>query len=328
MRLALVVLAGCGGGSDPVAPDSSAGDAPQPGVCDDTAPWASAAPLAIGPTQETAVVALDGKVYILGGFNGLTITTAVQVFDTQACTYSAGPPLPKAVHHINAAVVDGTIIVGGALEGGNFTAIGDTWQWNPLADADWTVRASMPAGTQRGAGVAGAIDGKLFVAGGLRGGAVSDVSVYDPALDEWTELPPMPIGRDHACGGVIDGRLYVAGGRNASIPSTSPMTFAFTPGGAWEVVSPMITGRGGTACGVIGDRLIVVGGEGNPDAASGVFPQVEAYTASSNTWESLEPMPTPRHGMGAAASGDRLYVPGGAGVQGFGAVATHEILTP
>jgi hypothetical protein len=38
-------------------------------------------------------------------------------------------------------------------------------------------------------------------------------------------------------------------------------------------------------------------------------------------------MPTPRHGMGAAATGGRLYVPGGATVQAFGAVATHEILT-
>jgi N-acetylneuraminic acid mutarotase len=323
--LAVTMLLACGG-SDP-APDSPTADAPPVGTCDDTAPWAAAAPLAIGPTQETSVVAVAGKIYILGGFQNLTITSAVQIFDTATCTYTAGPELPLPVHHINAAVIDGTIVVGGALQGGNFAAIGDTWSWNPATETAWSIRTPMPAGTQRGAAVAGAIDGTLVVVGGLRGGAVSDVSAYDLALDTWTALPPLPVPRDHACGGVIGGKLYVAGGRMTSIPSTSTATFEFADG-AWQTKAPMITGRGGTACGVIDDRLIVVGGEGNPAVASGVFPQVEAYTPASDAWESLDPMVTPRHGMGAAASGGRLYVPGGADVQGFGAVATHEILTP
>jgi N-acetylneuraminic acid mutarotase len=91
----------------------------------------------------------------------------------------------------------------------------------------------------------------------------------------------------------------------------------------------MPTARGGTACGVIGDRLVVVGGEGNPAPGSrGVFPQVEAYDAAANAWQTLAPMRTPRHGMGAAAWDGKLYVPGGANQQAFGAVATHEILTP
>ena len=35
-------------------------------------------------------------------------------------------------------------------------------------------------------------------------------------------------------------------------------------------------------------------------------------------------MPTPRHGIGAAVIGDRIYLPGGANVQGLATVATHE----
>jgi N-acetylneuraminic acid mutarotase len=327
-RFLMLALASCGGDPAPATPDGP-GDGPQPGECDDTAPWAAAAPLAIGATQETAVVAVDGKIYILGGFNNLTITDAVQIFDTATCTYAAGPPLPKAVHHVNAAVVDGAIIVGGALEGGNFTAIGDTWSWNPATDADWAIRASLPLGSQRGASVAGAIDGKLYIAGGFRAGtAVVDVDVYDPVLDTWTPEMALPAARDHGCGGVIDGKLYVAGGRMASIPSTTTTTFELAPGTPWATKAAMPTARGGTACGVIDDRLIVVGGEGNPNAGNGVFPQVEAYSATDDEWETLTPMPTPRHGMGAAASGGRLYVPGGADSQGFGAVATHEVFTP
>lgn len=320
----LVALAGCGGSS---SGDDVFDDAPVVG-CDLSTPWAPAAPLAIGPTQETAVVAVADKVYILGGFNNADgIVPAVQIFDTTTCTYSAGPPMPKAVHHINATVQGDTIFVLGALETVNFTAIGDTWSWK-VTDADWTVRTSMPAGSQRGAAVAGALaDGTLVVAGGFRNGAVTDVSIYDPAGDAWTAGPALPAPRDHACGGVIDGKLYVAGGRMGAITTTAATLFELS-GTTWTPRTEMPTARGGTACGVIDRKLIVAGGEGNPNASSGVFPQVESYDVDGDAWQPLADMPTPRHGMGAAATGGRLYVPGGASTQGFGAVATHEVLTP
>jgi N-acetylneuraminic acid mutarotase len=324
MRATLaIVLIGCGG-SDPAAPVDSGPDVT---ACEDKTPWSSAPPLPLGPTQETATVAVGDSVYVLGGFAD-GITAAVQIFDTTTCTYSMGPPMPKAVHHINATVVDGTIHVTGSLEGLSFTAIGDTWSWNPASDADWAVRTPMPAGTERGSSITGAIDGKVYVAGGLRNGAVLDVSVYDPVADAWTAQAALPMIRDHGCGGAVGGKLYVTGGRQGGIETTSPLVFELTPDGAWVTKAPMPTARGGTGCGVVGDRIVVVGGEGNREVPSGVFPQVEAYTPATDTWESLTPMPTPRHGMGAAAVGDRLYVPGGATQQGFGAVATHEILTP
>jgi N-acetylneuraminic acid mutarotase len=316
-----IVLVGCGGSPAP------GDDADIPSACEATTPWASAPPLAIGPTQETAVVAVGGQVFILGGFNNGDIVTTVQLFDPVSCTYSTAPPLPAPVHHVTAAALGNTIFVLGALTSGSFTAIGDTWSWTP-GDASWQVRATMPVGTQRGAAVAGAVGDKLVVAGGFRNGAVTDVGIYDPVGDAWTAGPPLPAPRDHACGGVIGDKLYVAGGRQGDPSTNAPTLFELALGGAWVERAVMPTARGGTACGVVGDRLIVVGGEGNPNEATGVFPEVEAYTAASDTWDALAPMPTPRHGMGAAAVGGRLYVPGGATTQGFGAVATHEILTP
>jgi hypothetical protein len=120
----------------------------------------------------------------------------------------------------------------------------------------------------------------------------------------------------------------VAGGRQREIESQTATVYEYTPGGAWVVREPMPTARGGTACGVIDDTLIVVGGEGNPDTPSMVFPDVEAYAVADDAWTTLAPMVTPRHGMGAAAWDGRPYVPGGATVQAFGAVDTHEVLTP
>lgn len=324
-----MICVACGDGSSSTPGDGAPSDDAQTS-CDATVPWAKAPDLPLGATQETAVVATGGKLYVLGGFDAAgAVVAAVQIFDPAACTWSMGPALPKAVHHANAAVVDGTIYVVGAMETIAFSAIPDVWAWNPATGTAWATRASMPAGTQRGSGVAGVIDGKIYLAGGLRGGAVNELSMYDPVANTWTGgLPAVPMTRDHGCGGVVDGKLYVLGGRQGGITTQATTAYAYTPGAGWTERAAMPTARGGTACGVVGNRIVVVGGEGNAAAASGVFPQVEAYDAAANSWATLAMMPVPRHGMGAAAIGDKVYVPGGATKQGFGAVATFEILTP
>jgi N-acetylneuraminic acid mutarotase len=321
--LAAWLASGCGSG------DSRNPDAPPVAVpCERGAGWSEAAPVLGGAIQETAVVALDGKIYVLGGFNASSgVVRSVRIYDAATCVWSDGPDLPLAVHHANAAVAGGTLYVLGSMQGGSFTPIGDAWAWNPSTDAGWTPRAPMPEGTQRGSAVVGEIDGRIYVAGGLRAGASGALSAYSIADDAWdTALPPLPRLTDHACGGVVGGKLYVVGGRAGSTMANSARVFEYTPGGDWVEKTSMPTARGGTACGIHGDRIVVVGGEGNPGTASGVFPQVDAYTVSADRWDPLEPMPTPRHGMGAAVVDGVLYVPGGASREAFGAVSTHEAL--
>jgi len=327
VTLAAVLLAACGGNA--VAPL----DAPPPdaGACSNGPGWTDAPALALGPAQETATGAVDGKIYVIGGFDGaLAVLDRVQVFDTRTCTWSLGPALPRAVHHANVAAVDGRIYVLGALAGTTFTAIGDSWSWAPATESAWTDLASMPAGTERGAAIIGAIGARIYLAGGLRGSsAVALVTAYDTATATWeTALPSLPEPRDHGCGGVVGDALYVIGGRGGSIEGTSDSVLAYAAGGSWQSRAAMPTARGGTACGVIDGRIFVVGGEGNAAAPSGVFSETEVYIASEDRWEALAPMPIPRHGMGAAAWDGRLYVPGGATRQAFGAVATHQVFTP
>lgn len=327
-RHAVVVLiaAGCGGGGgNPPCPC----DAPLPP--DGPVAGSGWAPRADVPAaiQETAAVALGGNVYVLGGFEGTTVTDKAQIYDVAADAWSLAPALPAAVHHANAAVVGGTIYVTGDLRTFAFTTADDVWAYNPAADAGWIVRTPMPR--PRGASVTGVINGLIYVAGGLGDGpaAVDLVDVYDPGTDMWLPLASLPAPRDHACGGVIDGIFYVAGGRVAQPEDPQPTLYAYDPTtNQWSTRAPMLTGRGGTACGVIDGKLIVVGGEGNAAEPSGVFPQTESYDPVTDSWTTLEPMTHPRHGMAAAVADGKLYVPGGADVMAFGAVATHDAFTP
>lgn len=320
-----MLASACG---DDVAATIDANTDAAAGSCDFAAGWSTAPSVKGGAIQETAVVALDGKIYVLGGFDAsIAVVSAVRIFDTASCSWSDGPPLPKAVHHANAAVADDTIYVLGAIQGTSFTALGDVWAWKPSSETAWSTKAVMPAGSERGAAVAGTIAGKIYVAGGLRGSAQPTLSAYDVASNTWdTALPPLSGSVDHACGGVVGGKLYVIGGRSASITPASQAVFEYTPGGAWQSRWAMPTPRGGTACGVTADRIFVTGGEGNAAVASGVFSQVEVYNVAADQWTSYPNMKTPRHGTGGAVWNGVLYIPGGASKQSFGAVDTHEAL--
>jgi N-acetylneuraminic acid mutarotase len=318
---------GSGGGSTSSTSSSASSGAGGQGGGSMSAGWQALAPLANGPRQETAVVAFEGKILVIGGFNTTgEVVPDIEAYDPATNSWAPFAPLPISVHHANAAVVGGKIYVLGALRELSFTEIGDVYEYDPSKDA-WSARTSMPAGTERGASAVGVIGSKVFIAGGLRKGTVADFSAYDTASDTWEALPALPEPRDHLVGGAAAGVFYAIGGRNGGIGKVAETVYAFDPAsGIWSTRAPMPTPRGGTAGALVNNRFLVVGGEGNAAAASGVFDNVEAYDPAADTWAVLAPMLTPRHGTGAAELNGKLYVPGGATQQAFGAVDTNEVL--
>jgi N-acetylneuraminic acid mutarotase len=299
------------------APPSGAGEA-----------WVPLAPLAAGARQEHAVVALANEVFVLGGFDGSArILDTVEAYDPSSDAWRGDVArLPVAMHHVNAAVVEGRIHVVGFLTG-DFVADGRVFTYDPTEDA-WTAGMPMPPGTERGASGVAVLAGRIHVAGGLRDGTVSDFSAYDPATGQWEILPDLPAPLDHLAAAAFGGRFYALAGRAGGVLSAA--VYEYDPASrSWRRRADMPTARGGVAGALLGGEIFVVGGEGNPEPGSGgVFDDNEAYDPASDTWRTHAPMRTPRHGMGAAALGERLYVPGGATVQGFGATAVADAFDP
>src|SRR5262245_61562157 len=136
--------------------------------------WRSLAPLAAGPRQETAVVALGDRIYVLGGFDRQNrVVDIVEAYDPVRDRWEARKPLPMPLHHANSAVVGGRLYVVGALTGMDFRAVGATYHYDPKTDA-WTPNAPMPPGTERGASAVMVVGTRIFVAGGFRGSSVGD----------------------------------------------------------------------------------------------------------------------------------------------------------
>src|SRR5690242_20385004 len=71
--------------------------------------WTLAAPLPV-PNSETAVAALDGKIYVIGGYpwDRKTVAT-VQMYDSATDKWQIVAPLPVPLNHVMAAAANGKV---------------------------------------------------------------------------------------------------------------------------------------------------------------------------------------------------------------------------
>ncbi len=291
-------------------------------------PWSARAPL-MEPRQEVAVAALEGAIYVIGGFRAdVSVADTVEVYDPDTDSWSFAASLPTGLHHAAAAAVGGKLyVIGGFTDALFLSPVDSVLEYDPIGDS-WTPRASMP--TARGAFAIGIIDGRIYAAGGSPAARESDFAVYDLATDTWTVLTDLPTPRNHLAAGAIGGKFYAVGGRSGGIGGITAILEEYDPiSGLWSAGSSMPMARGGIAAAVFEDRLYVFGGEGNPGVPSGVVSETESYDPHTDTWEVHTPMATPRHGTGAAVLDGLIYIPGGATLQGLGGVSgAHDAFDP
>jgi hypothetical protein len=58
------------------------------------------------------------------------------------------------------------------------------------------------------------------------------------------------------------------------------------------------------------------------------FSEAERYDAKTRRWDAMPPMPTARHGLGAAVLGGSIHVVSGGPQPGASFSGAHEVLTP
>lgn len=293
--------------------------------------WLSINTLPAERRQEHAVVGLGRELYVIGGFAGsLQATASVEAYDPGLDRWRRAADAPTAMHHPN-AIADpaaGLIWVLGHLGPEAYDAAGATYAYD-VRDDRWAPGAALPEGRERGGAGVVLWEGAAYVLGGLRDDrSVADVDRFDLESGTWTALPDLPGGPlDHLAAGAIDGVIYVGGGR-ANGANTN-VFHAFDVGTeTWRELRPMLTARAGAAATVSSGRLFVFGGEGNPSSPVGIFEETEAYDPVADRWTTLAPMPTPRHGLGAAPLQGRIYLPLGADEEGFSFVSAFEVFVP
>jgi N-acetylneuraminic acid mutarotase len=274
------------------------------------------------PLGEVAAGVINGVMYLVG--EGHNSTFAFDAVNRQWLSTKPMRPFP-GTHH-SAEVLDGKLYLIGGLDN---NSEGRVQYYDPVAN-NWGIGTSMP--WSAGSVSTAVIGGKIYVAGGIVGtSTVSNAAVYDPVLDSWTLLAPMPdSGRNHAAAGTDGSKFYVFGGRRAGNWPTNgyDSTMVFDPvAGTWSWSGDGVSGllplpeaRGGMGKALwFRDEFYVFGGEtdSDPDAnVNDVYDRVDVYDPVTNTWRLENPMPWPRHGIFPVQFQGWIFLPGGGTVAG------------
>jgi N-acetylneuraminic acid mutarotase len=272
-----------------------------------------------------------GRIHVAGGLLGeggrvVGVSDRHVAYDPATGESASLAALPAKKHHPHAVDHKGALY----LLGG-FGSDPDRVTWimseETLAYQDntdsWTPLA--PASEKHAEVVATSLDNLIHVVGGRRprGGANAaygdheDVDrhlIFDPAANAWARAAPALSARNSAAGAVIDGLWHVVGGRSVANGPTDAHEVYDPREDRWRNATPMPkgSGAGGNAAATLNGALYAFGGEYFTGGAGGVHAEVWRYDPKTDLWTEAAAMPTPRHGLGAVAVGDAIYLVGGA----------------
>lgn len=287
------------------------GTTPKPAA----APWTDVADYPIR-IMDNAVGELDGKLYSVGGVDGVEVSDRSFVYDPGKKAWSAIAPLPSGRENAAGAFVGDTFFVNGGW-GPDLRSTKTTFAYTPATNT-WRRVADAPIATA-GAGRA-VLDGKLYVIGGCTNACDGqDVQVYDPATDTWRLVASYPMSTGHPACAALDGSLYCAGGvrRGGTVwrntYAYSPATDAWTPRADLPIP---LWGMGYTAA---YDQLVVSGGI----TTGGLTNASYAYDPRADKWSVLPAANRPLYRGGSACG---FYRVGGSPTNGFQPVSDVQLL--
>lgn len=263
------------------------------------------------PLEETAAAAVNGRLYVIGGFDAIgRDTDTVFVFD--GSRWSAGPRLPLAVDHPAAAVLAGRLYVVGGFSSG--AAVDRAFVLAPSGRA-WASAGRLRHA--RGALALVSVGGALYALGGKDGAGVEvgRGEVYRPTFRRWSEIGVLPLPRDHLAGFPYRGWACAAGGR---APNTARVDCYDPVKRAWRRLPDLPVATSGAGAAADGRGVVVGGGELAAEGG-GIISQLARL--ARGRWV-MGAMLVPRHGVQFAPYRGRIWACGGGIAPGLHPVST------
>ncbi len=191
-----------------------------------------------------------------------------------------------------------------------FAGCGVLWSTLSVVEAQsWRTVTPMP--TARSEIASTALDGKIYVGGGLsRFGTTAAFEVLDPKTKTWRKLAPLPQPHHHLAMATANGRIYVTGGyANMMFRPNRTNAWAYDPkSDTWSTIVDLPYPRAAHAMATVDGKLYVVGGVGPAPAT------ILVYDPKTESWDATRaPLPTKREHLAMTAWDGKLFVVGGRG---------------
>lgn len=288
--------------------------------------WSALTPAPL-ERSEVAAARIGRFIYVVGGFERASAATsaAVERYDIDRGRWKRVHDMPVGLNHPTAVAYRGALYVHGGYEAerGLTEPTNALLRYDPGRDR-W--RRLAPSATPRAAHAVAVIGHRLYAAGGANdSGSLRSLEIYDFETRRWSRGPRFPEpARNHTTGVASGGRFYVLAGRDSENFTAAAR---FDPRRRrWERLPPLHTARGGIGSARLSDgRIVVFGGE-RLEPGGTTIPEVELFDPRTRRWSSLPDMRTPRHGLGGAARGRRVFAIEGGPTPGFDFTRAIEFL--
>lgn len=284
-----------------------------------------------------------GSLWVAGGLSPdvptvqNNISDRVHRFDIKEGVWTKEPSLPEPRHHGFLVSLDNNLfLMSGfvAANGGRWSASRDILK---LSDSGWSRVATLPsAQCETVAAVNGA---RIHLAGGRAPGRANanwndqrDIAihqVFDSDTGQIETASPLPMARNSAASFVIDAQWHVIAGRTVGGGNATQHDVYDFDNDTWRQAAPLPQAQGGLAAASIGSRGYVFGGEYFSSDGGGVYAEVWEYDSVADRWHEAGEMPVPRHGLGAVAVAESIYVVAGATEAGGSGTSNRlSVFTP
>jgi N-acetylneuraminic acid mutarotase len=193
----------------------------------------------------------------------------------------------------------------------------------PTCAAAWSSAGSMAVARYRSTATR-LLSGKVLVAGGSNGSALSSAELYDPATNTWSSAGSMAAARyAHTATLLPAGKVLVAGGTVSSTGYLSSAELYDPNTNSWSPAPSMASARElHTATLLSSGKVLVTGGY-----TGGAIASVELYDPATNSWSSAPSMASARYNHPAALlSSGKVLVAGGFGASAF--LTAAEVYDP
>jgi hypothetical protein len=236
------------------------------------------------PIMDNSAAFIDGKEYVVGGFNfSLGVTNTGNVYDPGTNSWAPIANMAAAREKPGVAEVNGLLYVTGGWDtAGNPTA--QTEVYDPSTNT-WSTVAPNPSPTAA-PGVAVA-DGKIYFVGGCADSFCTPSATvvrYDPGSDSWDTVAPYPATDSwESCGG-INGMVYCAGGVSGGTTFSSGNVY--DPGSnSWSPIANMPIDLWGSVYGAANGMLVI--SSGVTQGFNTVTNQGFTYDPGADSWTAL-----------------------------------------
>jgi uncharacterized repeat protein (TIGR02543 family) len=279
--------------------------------------WTPTASLGTARKRHTATLLPNGKLLVVGGYNGNGATSSAELYDPTTGTWTATGSLltGRGVHTATLLPNGKIIVVGGSSSGG---AIASAELYDP-STGTWIVTGSL-ADARANHTATLLPNGKLLVAGGYGSSYLASVELYDPSTGTWSAAAPLATARGyHSATLLQNSKVLVVGGTNVA---SAELYDAET--GTWNPTGSLTTARSRHTATLLTDgKVLVAGGVGSSYLASAAL-----YNPATGIWSTTSFLSN-AHGDHTATllTDGRVLVAGGYGSASLAGTELYEPAT-